>query len=101
MSHLPACSIQYPSCGACGQDTDHDGDTFYCNDCGLDYGNGEDQTEAEFRDEDAEPCAQACDNYWHGADKIREGWTYDCLPCPLPAGHTSDHWNPCDMRKTA
>lgn len=98
---LPVCSVQHPSCGACGLETRFDDGIFYCDDCGLNYGDGEDQTEAEFADEDAEPCAQACDNRWHQEGMISKDWTYDCQPCPLPAGHTSDHWTPCDMRRAA
>lgn len=97
MSGLPSCSIQYPSCGACGCHTDYDGDTFYCDDCRLDYGRGEDGETATYRDEEAGPCGTPCDNEWHGPDKIRGGWTYLCQPCALPAGHTSDHWTNCSL----
>ena len=37
---LPYCSIQNPACGACGSETSHDGDSFCCEPCGLDYGDG-------------------------------------------------------------
>ena len=32
---LPYCSIQNPACGACGSETSHDGDSFYCEPCGA------------------------------------------------------------------
>ncbi|MGY2747251.1 hypothetical protein ACVWZ8_004368 [Arthrobacter sp. UYCu723] len=86
---LPRCCIQTPACGACGDDTAHDGDSFYCDDCGLDYGNGDESDPAVFRDEELPPCGEACDNNWH----IKFGLT--CTPCELPAGHTSDHWTDC------
>lgn len=94
---LPNCRVQNPSCGACGRETRHDGESFYCEDCCLDYGDGEDHTEATFRDEESEPCAAACDNYWHGPHKIRYGEGYDCSPCALPKDHTSLHWTNCQV----
>lgn len=89
---LPTCSVQYPSCGACHADTDHDGDSFYCDPCGLDYSDGQDGTEATYRDEDAAPCAKPCTNTWHGS---RDLGPYDCRSCALPSGHESDCWTNC------
>ena len=88
---LPSCAVQYPSCGACCGDTEFDGDGFYCDDCGLDYGNGDDGTEATFRDEEQSPCGEPCDNHWHGKDQL----DLTCTPCELPKGHTSMHWTDC------
>lgn len=93
---LPVCSVQHPSCGACGGETRWD-EYFFCEDCGLNYGDGEDQTEAEFSDEEATACENPCENHWHGPHKIRQGWTYSCRPCALPAGHASDHWTDCQL----
>jgi hypothetical protein len=87
---LPYCSVQNPSCGACGGDTRHDGDSFYCEDCLLDYGTGEDGETATYLDEEAEPCGNPCDNSWHTKFDYAE-----CKPCSLPKGHHSDHWTPC------
>ena len=61
--NLPLCSWQYPSCGACGGETSHDGDAFYCDDCGLDYGKGADGTEATYRDEGRSPCGAPCSGH--------------------------------------
>lgn len=94
-SRLPVCSVHLPTCGACGRETRYDDDVIYCEDCCLNYSDGEDQTEAEFMDPGNEPCAVACDNHWHGFGRITEGGGYDCKPCPLPWPHTSDHWHPC------
>lgn len=95
MSRLPVCKVHHPTCGACGAETRYDDGIFFCEDCGLNYSGGEDYTEAEFLDTEAEICTALCDNYWHGVSRISEGWGYECQPCPLPAGHTSDHWHPC------
>lgn len=92
---LPVCSIQYPTCGACGGETEWDCDGICCKPCGLYYGKGEDQTEAEFLDETDEPCGKPCDNYWHGDEKITSKYRYECTACKLPEGHTSDHWSDC------
>ena len=96
---LPSCSIRNPTCGACLGETSHDGDSFYCQECGLDYGDGDDSP-AIYRDEDAETCAAPCANSWHAADAIRTGWSYECHPCALPTGHNSDHWTPCKPTKS-
>lgn len=92
---LPRCSVQYPSCGSCGGETDNDGESIYCDDCGLDYGDGDDGTTATYRDEDAEPCAVPCANTWHAPNAIKAGLSFECVPCSLPKGHTSLHWTPC------
>ena len=88
---LPSCAVQYPSCGACGIDTSHDGDSFYCEDCDLDYGNGDDGNEASFRDEEQPPCAKPCDNTWHRS----KHFDLACEPCKLPEGHRSMCWTDC------
>lgn len=100
MSDLPTCTIQSPACGACGLETHHDGDSFYCDDCGLDYGNGDESGPATFRDEEAQPCGEPCDNFWHKDDNLGKGWTFACTPCPLPKGHTSDHWTNCKVARS-
>ena len=89
---LPTCSVHYPACGACGGETDHDGDTYYCDPCGLDYGDGADDTTATYRAPDADPCGAPCSNAWHGS---RDLGPYDCTPCQLPTGHKSPHWTAC------
>ena len=100
MSRLPSCSVQYPSCGACGGDTSHDGDSFYCPDCDLDYGDGEDGTTATYRNDD-EACGAPCDNTWHAPNAIEAGTSFKCAPCSLPTGHSSFHWTPCEPVKVA
>ena len=87
---LPACSIQSPSCGACGEETSHDGDVFYCWPCELDYGDGADGTTATYRSPDTPPCGRPCTNEWHTSLG-----PYDCTPCQLPAGHKAAHWTAC------
>ncbi|QGZ16954.1 hypothetical protein SEA_LITTLETOKYO_62 [Arthrobacter phage LittleTokyo] len=86
---LPGYCIEYPTCGACGGATEHDGDSFYCDDCGLTFGRDESDP-AEFRDEDAEVCGKACDNSWHPTLGLV------CYPCMLPALHRSDCWTGCE-----
>ena len=88
---LPVCAVEYPSCGACGSNTSHDGDTFYCDECDLDYGDGDDGHEAQFRDEEQKPCGKPCDNTWHAPEHLN----LICTPCKLPATHTSFCWTDC------
>ena len=88
---LPGCIVQYPACGCCGSDTEHDGDSFYCDDCGLDFGRGDESEPAEFRDEEEQACGKACDNSWHPSLGLT------CGPCLLPASHTSDCWTGCKL----
>ena len=94
MSGLPRCGFQYPSCGACGAETDHDGDSFYCDPCGLDYGYGVDGAEAVFLVEDTPPCGKPCSDTWHRASSSL-GARYECRACALPAGHRSPCWTNC------
>lgn len=86
---LPFCTVQHPMCGACEMDTDHDGESFYCEDCGLDYGDGDDYTPATFRDADRDPCGKACANPWH------KSFGMLCETCKLPQGHASMCWTNC------
>ena len=91
--NLPLCSWQYPTCGACGGETSHDGDVFYCDDCRLDYGDGEDGTEATYRDEGCPPCGAPCSGHL----PLNEAqWRWECTPCQLPDTHAPLlHWHDC------
>lgn len=91
---LPSCAVQSPACGACGADTEHDGDSFVCYDCGLNYGEGREDVPAEYIDEELEPCGRECDNYWHKEGRL--GVVMACEPCKLPAGHKPDCWTDCE-----
>lgn len=93
--NLPYCRAQNPACGACGSDTDFDGDVFVCWGCCLNYGDGEDETVAEFLDEETAACNIPCSNFWHGDNMIAKGGGYDCNPCALPNGHENMHWTNC------
>ena len=90
---LPTCSVRYPACGACGSETDYDGDSLYCDPCGLDYGDGTESKPATYyHTADAKPCGARCRNPWHGSPSLGP---YDCTPCQLPAGHKAAHWTAC------
>jgi hypothetical protein len=93
MSNLPPAEPQNPSCGACGAETDFDGDSFVCQECQLSF-DPNDLT-AEYLDPETAPCSYACDNFWHlpGQATVHG---FDCEPCALPAGHTSLHWTACE-----
>jgi hypothetical protein len=87
---LPTCKVQNPACGACGMDTDFDGDSFACYDCGLNYFEGDDYTEAEFLEE-VSACGVECSNGWHKTPSF----DLACEPCKLPKGHKSMCWTDC------
>lgn len=89
---LPSCSFQYPTCGACGAETEWDEAGLSCFICDLSYGDGEDGTTATFRDEGAEPCGKPCTNPWHTDNGVSH---YECQPCTLPDTHKDDCWTPC------
>ncbi|UXE05419.1 hypothetical protein SEA_RENNA12_68 [Arthrobacter phage Renna12] len=91
MSELPSCIVQSPACGACGSDTEHDGDSFVCFDCGLNYGEGREDEPATFLDEELPACGKACDNSWHPTLGLT------CGECKLPEGHKSDCWTDCKL----
>lgn len=87
---LPSAEWQYPSCGSCYGDTQYEDGFYDCHDCGLTF--DQEDLSAEFTDPDAPPCGNPCDNIWHNS---RDLGPYDCKPCVLPKGHTSDHWTDC------
>ena len=95
MNNLPYCSISYPTCGACGEETECEGDSFYCEPCGLDYGDGRDGTAATYIDPEAAPCCLPCDEPWHRTPRELGGVPYKCTPCLLPQGHEYEHWTNC------
>lgn len=95
MSRMPRLRVQNPLCGACGVETRYDSDQFVCEDCLLSYGEGEENTLAEFLNEGDAACSKPCDNFWHGDHKINENAGYKCHPCGLPEGHTSMCWTNC------
>ena len=87
---LPICKAQHPSCGSCGAETSFDGDYFICYDCGLNYLDGDDHTQAEFLEE-VSACAVECSNPWHK----HPSFDLACEPCKLPKGHASMCWTNC------
>jgi hypothetical protein len=92
---LPDAEAQYPRCGACGRETDYDGDNFCCYDCGLGFDT--DDMTAFYLDPDLDACGHPCDNTWHRPDAIEVGRGYECQPCALPRGHKSVHWTACEV----
>lgn len=101
---MPSCRMQYPLCGACDEETTHDGDSLICDPCRLDYGTGEDGTTASYSfsyDDDPQPCGAACAEEYHADSYRSKGslYVYVCVTCVLPAGHTSDHYAPCGMKR--
>ena len=97
-TELPKCSISYPTCGACYGETSHDGDSFYCDDCDLDYGSGDDGEEAAFRDEECAPCGKPCADKFHGEEYDTQ-YKYTCHPCSLPETHAGDCWTSCKLER--
>lgn len=93
MSELPDAIEQNPECGCCHGDTHFDGDCFTCWECQLSY--DPPTLTASFLDPEVPACGSACDNYWHGDNKIREGQGFACGTCLLPSGHTSMCWRGC------
>ena len=88
---LPYAEHQFPLCGACGGETWHDGDVLRCDDCGLDYGDG--NRAALYLDDAAEPCGTAY-VFGHGRVRLPVGDPYQYTDCPLPRGHVSEHYHP-------
>jgi hypothetical protein len=91
VEELPGCIVQYPACGCCGADTRNDGDGFYCEECGLSFGDGREDVPGEFLDEEEQACGKPCDNSWHPTLGLT------CGPCKLPASHTSGCWTGCKL----
>ena len=95
---LPRAELQYPLCGACSGETWHNGDSLVCDDCQLRFNPV--HLEASYIDEDAEPCGEPCTNDWHGPNRIKDRYEFECAPCALPDTHEGgdlSHWRPCRM----
>lgn len=90
---LPDAKEQNPACGCCGDETQSDGDGFTCEDCQLWFSYGD--LTASFLNPETPVCGDACDNSWHGDNKIWPGKGHNCGTCQLPVGHTSFHWRNC------
>lgn len=92
---LPVAVPQNPACGACGTELRFGSDgSLVCEQCLLRY---DDVLTASYMDPDAKPCGAPCDNWWHGDDRIKKGWRFNCRPCQLPAGHVKGLcWTGCE-----
>lgn len=91
---LPAAEHQAPSCGACGAETRCDEPGYFqCDDCGLMFDGV--YLIASYLDPEADPCGKPCTNSWHRPNAIQSGKGFECVPCALPDGHTSDCWHDC------
>lgn len=99
-SSLPGCIMRYPDCGACHNELAHDGESFYCDRCKLDYGRGDEDEPATFRDEEDEPCGAPSPRPYRTKTmepagrtrEHRELWSFTEYPCNLPAGHNTDDY---------
>ena len=96
---LPSAEHQTPECGACGRDTTYEDEgVFICETCQLAF-TGSNLT-AEYLDPRMPPCNEPCTNVWHKPEALRAGLVFDCVPCSLPANHTSAvHWHGCTARR--
>jgi hypothetical protein len=93
---LPAATRENPACGACGRETEFDGDDFACYECQLTFDPS--YLEASFLDPEQPVCGEPCSNYWHTDEaKLRPGHHYVCATCELPKGHGSEHWTDCQV----
>lgn len=96
-ARLPEASPSNPECGACGDETEFDGDDFTCDDCGLWFNTS--TMRPSLADPDAPACGASCD---HDAEDremaARRLYAYQCEPCALSEGHASPHWNGCRLR---
>lgn len=91
-SVMPICEA-VPTCGACGDETDWDGDSFVCYTCGLDYGDGKDGTPASYIDPSARRCGRPCGRKWH--KQLVQIST--CGTCVLPNGHGDECYTDCQV----
>ena len=92
---LPTCSVRYPTCGACGTETDYDGDSYFCDLCDLDYGDGTESKPATYHLIDVEALAVGWVCAWDRTDGrpgITPPWRSDdlstALGVPPPAKDT-------------
>lgn len=88
MSTLPDLEYPWPTCPCCDNTLARwtDDGVWYCRDCGLEWetphGPG-DREPGRYVDWSAKPC---------GHEHVADYPGYRAIPCPLPAGHTSYHY---------
>ncbi|AWY05438.1 hypothetical protein HOT42_gp89 [Microbacterium phage Metamorphoo] len=92
---LPAVYQTSPECGHCYTSLEDDGDGYSCPPCGLYWRYDSMDDPAQFLDDEAEPCGREGQARvdLSNADVTA---VYRELPCPLPAGHSSQHLHPYD-----
>lgn len=90
-SVMPTCDTSAPTCGACDDETEWDGNSFACYTCGLNYGDGKDGTPASYIDPSARRCGQPCSRKWHKLPTL----TTTCGTCVLPNGHGEGCYTDC------
>lgn len=79
----PGLEFPFPPCSVCGKTTDHDGDGFYCSDCGISWG---EMGEGRWDDPEEKACLSAFkpfdrDNLAPEHEKIRHHivWCFQSL----------------------
>jgi hypothetical protein len=86
----PALYIRNPDCTACGQETCHDGDGFYCEDCGINWPDPD--SEGEWSDEEAAQCPSTHQPFALSRHvEATHGQKYATERCLLDAGHLLTH----------
>jgi hypothetical protein len=97
---IPGYYMSGPFCGSCdGELEDVDDTGASCHDCGLTFPH--DESGPTFLEDDAQPCGHHPDPCRHDENAARHNelggqrFTVEHAPCPLPAGHTSPHYDAC------
>ena len=89
-SRLPGAIMHNPNCGACHEETQHDGDDFYCEGCGIGYSSRDPEQPGWYRDEETTPCGATSTNESYEKLHANSRWyRFINHPCPLPRGHAS------------
>ena len=86
----PELYFPYPDCSVCGKETSHDGDSFYCEHCGIywpDSGRGA----GDWYDEKAEQCASTHQPLANNEFADGKPYKYETKRCLLDAGHDGKH----------
>lgn len=86
----PELEHRYPLCPLCGEECDHDGDSFCCNPCGAYWPS--DTGRGEWNEPETKVCTSTCKPFDRpNLSAEHESIRHNVAHCILPADHDGDH----------
>ena len=86
----PALYWRSPDCSVCGEETSHDGDSFYCEHCNV-YWPDEPDGEGAWHNDDIEQCPSTHQPLARNSFAEGKPYQYETKRCLLDADHKPPH----------